>query len=51
MQQQQIKIIHRRISFYSQNTYKLPRKPMISYRNLKSGIEEFSWNVRPGSSR
>ena len=35
------KIIHRRISFYSQNTNMLPRKPKISYRYLKSGIEEF----------
>ena len=31
----------RRISFYSQNTYILPRKPKISYRYLKSSIEEF----------
>ena len=36
-----IKIIERRISFYSQNTNMLPRKPKISYRYLKSGIEEF----------
>ena len=35
------KIIARRISFYSQNTNMLPRKPKISYRYLKSGIEEF----------
>ena len=35
------KIIDRRISFYSQNTKMLPRKPKISYRYLKSGIEEF----------
>ena len=35
------KIIDRRISFYSRNTNKLPRKPKISYRYLKSGIEEF----------
>ena len=34
------KIIDRRI-FYSQNTNMLPRKPKISYRYLKSGIEEF----------
>ena len=33
------KIIDRRISFYSQNTNMLPRKPKIRY--LKSGIEEF----------
>ena len=35
------KIIDRRISFYSQNTIMLPRIPKISYRYLKSGIEEF----------
>ena len=35
------KIIDRRISFYSQNTNMLPRKPKMSYRYLKSGIEEF----------
>ena len=35
------KIIDRRISFYSHNTNMLPRKPKISYRYLKSGIEEF----------
>ena len=35
------KIIDRRISFYSQNTNMLPRRPKISYRYLKSGIEEF----------
>ena len=35
------KIIDRHISFYSQNTNMLPRKPKISYRCLKSGIEEF----------
>ena len=35
------KIIDRRISFYSQNTKMLPRKPKISYRYLKLGIEEF----------
>ena len=34
-------IIDRRFSFYSQNTNMLPRKPKISYRYLKSGIEEF----------
>ena len=37
------KIIDRRISFYSQNTNMLPRKPKISYRYLKPGIEEFHW--------
>ena len=35
------KIIDRRISFFSQNTNMLPLKPKISYRCLKSGIEEF----------
>ena len=35
------KPIDRRISFYSQNTNMLPRKPKISYRYLKSGNEEF----------
>ena len=35
------KIIDRRISFYSQNTNKLPRKPKITYRYLKLGIPEF----------
>ena len=35
------KIIDRRISFYSQNTSMLPRKPKISYCYRKSGIEEF----------
>ena len=35
------KIIDRRISFNSQNTNMLPCKPKISYRYLKSGIEEF----------
>ena len=35
------KIIDRRISFYSQNTNMLPRKPKIRYRYLKSGMEEF----------
>ena len=30
------KIIDRRISFYSQNTNMLTRKPKISYRYLKS---------------
>ena len=34
------KIIDRRIFFYSQNTNMLPRKPKISSRYLKSGIEE-----------
>ena len=35
------KIIDRRISFYSQNTNMLSRKPKISYRYLKLGIQEF----------
>ena len=35
------KNIDRPISFYSQNTNMLPRKPKISYRYLKSGIEDF----------
>ena len=35
------KIIDRHIFFYSHNTNMLPRKPKISYRYLKSGIEEF----------
>ena len=35
------KIIDLRVSLYSQNTNMLPRKPKISYRYLKSGIEEF----------
>ena len=35
------KIIDQRISFSSQNTNMLPRKPKISYRYLKSGIQEF----------
>ena len=35
------KIIDRRISFCSRDTNMLPRKPKISYRYLKSGIEEF----------
>ena len=42
------KIIDRRISFYSQNTNMLPRKPEISYRYLKSGIEEPGQNKGRG---
>ena len=34
------KIIDRRISFYSYTNI-LPRKPKISYRYLKLGIQEF----------
>ena len=45
------KIIDRRNFFYSQNTSILPLKPKISYRYLKSGIEEFKKEVRLGSSR
>ena len=37
------KNIDRRIYLYSQNTNMLPRKPMISFRYLKPGIEEFHW--------
>ena len=40
------KIIDRRISFYSHNTNMLPRKPKISYRYLKSGIEEFPYHFK-----
>ena len=36
------KIIDQRYSFYFQNTNISPRKPKISYRYLKSGIEEFN---------
>ena len=35
------KIIDQLNSFYSQNTNRVPRKPYISYRYLKSAIEEF----------
>ena len=35
------KFIDLRISFYSQNTNMLPRKPKISNHYLKSGIVEF----------
>ena len=35
------KIIDQRISFYFQNTNMLQRKPMISIRDLKPGIQEF----------
>ena len=35
------KIIDRRIFFYSKKTNMFPRIPKISYRYLKSGIEEF----------
>ena len=35
------KTIDQLISFYSHTTNMLPRKPKISYRFLKSGIEEF----------
>ena len=36
-----VKVIDRRISFYSQTTNMLPRKHKISYRYLKLGIQEF----------
>ena len=36
------KIIDRRISFYSQNTNMVPRKPKISFRYLKLGVKEFN---------
>ena len=35
------KIIDWRFSFYSQNTNMLLRKPKISYRYMKLGIQEF----------
>ena len=35
------KIIDRRISSFSKNTNMLPRKPKISFRYLKLGIQEF----------
>ena len=35
------RLIDRRISFYYQKTNMLQRKPKISYRYLKSGIQEF----------
>ena len=34
------KNIYRRISFYSQNTNMLPRKPKNSYRYLKLGMSK-----------
>ena len=34
-------IIELRISFYSQNTIMLPRKPKISYHYLTLGIQRF----------
>ena len=39
------KIIDQRISYYSQNTNMLPRKPKISYRYLKLGIQEFHVSI------
>ena len=36
-----VKMIDRRISFYAQNTNMLPRKPKISYRYLKLGLQKF----------
>ena len=35
------RIIYRHISFYSQIANMLPRKPKISYRYLKLGIQKF----------
>ena len=36
-----IKIIDKRIEFYSQNTNHLLPKPKSSFRHLKQGIQEF----------
>ena len=35
------RVVDRRVSFYSQNTYMLPHKPKIGCRCLGSGIGEF----------
>ena len=45
------KIIDRRISFYSQNTNMLPRKPKISYRLSEIKYPGISYKVCLGSSR
>ena len=48
------KIIDRRISFYSQKTIMLPRKPKISYRYLKiryRGIAQIDTNIDTTSDR
>ena len=36
-----LKLVNKRISFYSQNTNLLPPKPKTSLRQLKLGIQEF----------
>ena len=36
-----LKLVNRRVSFYSQNTNLLPPKPKPSLRHLKLGIQEF----------
>ena len=36
-----LKLVNKRISFYSQNTNLLPPKPKTSLRHLKLGIQEF----------
>ena len=36
-----MKLVNKRISFYSQNTNLLPPKPKTSLRHLKLGIQEF----------
>ena len=36
-----LKLVNKRISFYSQNTNALPPKPKISLRHFKLGIQEF----------
>ena len=36
-----LKLVNKRISFYSQNTNLLPPKPKTSLRLLKLGIQEF----------
>ena len=36
-----LKLVNKRISFYSQNTNLLPPKPKTSLRHPKSGIQEF----------
>ena len=36
-----LRIVDKRIKFYSQNTNLLPPKPKSSFRHLKQGIQEF----------
>ena len=36
-----LKLVNKRISYYSQNTNLLPPKPKTSLRHLKLGIQEF----------